>query len=113
MYNLGRIKRQLGKVVEAAELFQGSLALEEKQPRPSQERIGRRVASLALLFLDLKQVPEGLPYAERLLPLADFYQGSEKQTVATLFHLYAQELQKNGQSEVAARFVKKAEELRR
>jgi len=111
MYNLGRIKRKVGKFDEAATLYQESLAIEEKQPQPSQERIGRRVAELALLYLDQKQVAEGIVYAERLLPYAGMYQGNEKRAVAAVLYMYAQELQKEGQSEMAARLGKKAEEM--
>lgn len=109
MYDLARVKRSLRKFDEAEKLFKGALAIEEKLIPPSNEKIGRRLAELAIVYMQQKKFEEGLPYVERLLPLDDLYQTSEKKTVATIFYVYSQEIQNQG--ELTNRLSKKAVEM--
>ncbi len=94
LYDLGRIKRQLGKFDEAESLFKESLAIEDKQANPSHEKIGRRLAELAAVYGQKEQYQAGTPYVERLYSLPHSYEGNEKISVAIVFWAYAQELQK-------------------
>lgn len=109
MYDLARIKRYLKKFDEAEKLFKDALTLEEKQTPPSNEKIGRRLAELTIVYGEQERFQEGLPYVERLLPFADLYQGSEKKTVATIFFVYSQEITKQG--ELTNRLSQKAVEM--
>ena len=49
MYNLARIKRKVGKFDESEKLCKDSLMIEDRLSTSSKERIGRRLAELALL----------------------------------------------------------------
>jgi len=109
MYDLARIKLYLKKSEEAEKLFKDALAIEEKLTPPSNQRIGRRLAELAIIYGGRKRFEEGVPYVERLLPLADLYQGNEKKTVATIFYVYSQEI--TNQGELTNRLSKKAVEM--
>lgn len=111
MYNFARIKRQLRKFDEAKKLYIDSLAIEEKQPQPSNEQIGRRLAELAIVYSQEKRYVEGTPYVERLYTLADLYQGNEKKAVAAIFYVYSQKLSATSPSEVRNRFERKAVEM--
>lgn len=112
MYNYARVKRRLGKYQEAEGLFKQSLEIEEKQTPPSNERIGRRLAELAIVVAELKKFDDGLPYVEKLLPLADQYTGDERKTVATIFGVYAEQLKKsNSKNPVVAKIAKKATDM--
>ncbi|MEN6464038.1 MAG: tetratricopeptide repeat protein [Syntrophaceae bacterium] len=94
MYNLARIKRKLGKYDEAERLLKDSLAIEEKQAEPSNERIGRRLAELAILYGQKEQYLKGLPYVEKLYSFADIYKGNERETIALIFFAYSAEIKK-------------------
>lgn len=111
MYNLARIKRQLEKYDEAEQLLRGSMELEEKQTPASKERIGRRLAEMAMVYGEQQRYLEGLPYVERLIPLADIYQGNEKRTVALIFYVYSQELPKDAPGNESGRLATKAVEM--
>jgi len=109
MYDLARIKRHLKKSDEAEKLFKDALAIEEKLTPPSNQRIGRRLAELAIIYGERKRFEEGVTYVERLLPLADLYQGSEKKTVAAVFYVYSQKI--TNQGELTNQLSKKAVEM--
>lgn len=111
MYDHGRIKRQLGKYDEAEYLFKESLAIEDKQDKPSHEKIGRRLAELAAVYGQKKEFQAGLPYVERLYSLPLSYEGHEKLSVAIAFWVYSQELQKQQPSDLGKKLESKALEL--
>ncbi|MES1982641.1 MAG: tetratricopeptide repeat protein [Pseudomonadota bacterium] len=111
MYNLARIKRQLQKFDEAEKLYIDSLAIEERQPQPSNERIGRRLAELAISYAQEKKYDEGAPYVERLYTSAIPYQGIERKTVAAIFYAYSQELPATAPGEVRNKLERKAVEM--
>lgn len=108
MYNLARIKRKLQKFDEAEKLYKESLAIEEKLPTQSSENIGRRFAELAILYEQCGQIQQGFPYVQRLYPLADIYEGSEKKTVAAIFYVYSLELEKKDINEETRKLATKA-----
>lgn len=111
MYNLARIKRQLQKFDEAEKLYIDSLAIEERQPQPSIEKIGRRLAELAISYAQEAKYGKGAPYVERLYTSAITYQGIEKKTVAAIFYAYSQELPATAPSEVRNKLERKAVEM--
>ncbi len=111
MYNLATVKRQLGKYDEAEKLYKDSLAIEEKQAQPSNERIGRRLAEIAMVYGERGQFQAGLPYVERLFALGDIYQGNEKRSVAVVFYAYSEELQKKQSNELGKKLATKAREM--
>jgi tetratricopeptide (TPR) repeat protein len=108
LYNLARIKRQLRKFDEAEKLYKDSLAIEEKLPQLSNEKIGRRLVELAITYSQEKKYGEGVPYVERLFLLADTYQGNEKKTVAAIFYVYSQELPSISTAEVRNKLERKS-----
>jgi len=111
MYNLARVKRSLQKFDEAEKLYWESLAIEEKQAQPSNEKIGRRLAELSLVYAQQNKFDEGLAFVQRLRPLADTYQGNEKKTMAAIFYVYSQELPQSVSSEIKNELEKKAVEM--
>lgn len=111
LYNLGRIKRKLGKFDEAESLFKDSLEIEEKQTDPSKVKIGRRIAELALLHGEQGEIEVGLPYVERLLSISDLFVGVEQSPIATIFYGYSLELEKMGNIELAEKLSQEASAL--
>ncbi len=65
LYNLGRIKRQLGKFAEAEQLLKQSLSLEEPLSGASSIKVGRRLAELSVTLAAQDKWPEGFPFVER------------------------------------------------
>jgi hypothetical protein len=108
MYNLARIKRKLRKFDEAERLYKDSLALEEQQTPQSQEKIGRRLAELAILYQQRGEMNNGVPYVRRLYPLADIFTASEKKTVAAIFYFYSLELEKLQAIDESQKLAKKS-----
>jgi tetratricopeptide (TPR) repeat protein len=111
MYNLARIKRQLKKYDEAEKLFKESLAIEEKQQVPSDEKIGRRLAELAILYEQWGRIHDGFPYVQRLYPLADAYEGGERKVVAAIFYVYSVKLEGKESQEEIQKFKAKSIEM--
>jgi tetratricopeptide (TPR) repeat protein len=111
LYNLGRIKRQLRKFEEAENLLKMALEIEEKQNPVSADRIGRRLAEISMVYGEQLRFEEGLPYVEKLLPLADSYTGNERQTVAVIFGVYSEELKKSKRADSANKLAKKAADM--
>ncbi len=111
LYNLARIKRRLGKDDQAVDLFRQSLTIEQHQPQPSQKKIGRRLAGLAIVYGKLDRFDDGLPYVQQLIPLADVYPEREKRTLAGIFYFYSQELQDKAPPAVLKQLRKKSLEL--
>lgn len=92
LYNYAMTKKRLAKFEEAGDLYIQALEIEERQEKPSNEKIGRRLAEIAVVYWGQGRFEEGLPYVERLLPLADQYIGNERKTIATLLGNYADAL---------------------
>jgi tetratricopeptide (TPR) repeat protein len=111
LYNLGRIKRKLGKFGEADSLFKQSIEIEETLTDPSSEKVGRRLAELAISYAQQKRISEGVPIVQRLSPIADSYSGAERRTVGAVFYGYAEELKKLGQEDLARQFFDRAKSL--
>lgn len=111
LYNLARIKRRLGKDDQAADLFRQSLEIEQHQPQPSQKKIGRRLAGLAIVYGRLDRFADGLPYVQQLLPLADAYPEREKGTLAGIFYFYSQELQEKAPLAILKQLKRKSLEM--
>lgn len=111
LYNWGLQRTRHGRFAEAEEPLLTSLELEEGLPNPSQERIGRRLAQLAIATGRQGKIDIGLSYMDRLLPLASLYQEQERRVVAALCALYAEELQKRGEVERAEAYEAKVKEL--
>jgi len=107
-YNLARIERRLGKFDEAEKLFLTSLSFEEKLPTPSQEKIGRRLAELAMLKEQQKKHQDGYEYVKRLFEIGDIYNGNERQTVAIIFYVYSTLMIKDGRESEAKELSAKA-----
>ncbi|MBI5612953.1 MAG: hypothetical protein HY942_07805 [Gammaproteobacteria bacterium] len=96
LYNLARIKRLISKYNEAEKLNLESLAIEDKQKTPSNEKVGRRLAELAMLYEQKGQSNLGVPYVKRLFPIADTYSGNERNTVSAILYVYSLKVKEQG-----------------
>ena len=111
LYNLGRIKRLVGKFGEADSLFKQSIEIEETLTGPSSEKVGRRLAELAISYIYQNRISEGVPIVQRLSPIADSYSGQDRRTVGAIFYGYAEELKKINQEDLAHQFFNRAKSL--
>lgn len=111
LYNLARIKRRMGKYVEATDLLKESLSLEEGLFGPKSLTVGRRLAELAANLAGLERWNEGIPLVERLLPIAERYSDGEKLFLAHLFRHYADEAAALGNPSASNAFRAKANVL--
>ena len=111
LYNLGRIKRKLGKFEEAEELYKDSLQIQASISPVDQVKIGRRLAEFAILYAAQRRFDDGLPFVMKLLPIADRSVGSERKSVAAIFSIYANELSKTKFPGPASVLAKKAAEM--
>jgi tetratricopeptide (TPR) repeat protein len=111
LYNLGRIKRRVGKFDEAEQALKESLKVQEAISPPDQARTGRRLAELAAVYGQTSRYKEGWPYVERLMPIGTSYSGQERAMVKLVFQAYAQEYRKLGMQGEAAQLEEKAKAL--
>jgi hypothetical protein len=111
LYNWGLQRTRQKKYAEAEEPLLASLKLEEGLSVRSDERIGRRLAQLAIATGQQGKIDAGLVYMDRLLPLMSLYQGHERRVVAALCALYAEDLRKRGETARAQSYEAKVNEL--
>jgi len=111
LFNWGVQRTRQRKYAEAEEPLLASLKLEEGLAVRSDERIGRRLAQLAIATGQQGKIDAGLAYMDRLLPLMTLYQGHERRVVAALCILYAEDLRKRGDTGRAQSYEAKVKEL--
>ena len=107
-YNLGRIKRLLGKHVEAEALYKQALATEEAALPRSDARIGRRLVELASALSAQGKWQEGAAYLERSLPVLHKLSDTSRAYSAEVLHQYAKQLQGGAQAALGRRFMETA-----
>lgn len=103
-YNLGRIKRLQGKLVEAEALYKQALATEEAATPRSDARIGRRLVELASALSAQGKWQEGTPYVERALPLLPRLSESSRTYAADVLRQYGKQLRGGQQAALGKRF---------
>ena len=111
LYNLGRIKRRIGKLGEAEELMNESLKVQETVSPPDSSRTGRRLAELAAVYGQTSRYKEGWPFVQRLMPISSNYSGQERAFAKLIFQVYAQEYRKLGMQVEAAQLEETAKSL--
>lgn len=111
-YNLGRIKRLLGKHVEAEALYKQALATEEAALPRSDARIGRRLVELASALSAQGKWQEGSAYLERSLPLLHKMSDTSRTYSAEVLRQYAKQLQGGQQAALGKRFMETAAVLK-
>lgn len=111
LYNLGRIKKKVGKYDEAEDLLKQSLKIEESLSGPTSEKIGRRLAELAMTYGAKGKFIEGVPYLEKIEKTIQFFNGPERDTLARIFYIYGDELNKIIETEKAKRFIQISSEI--
>ncbi len=108
-YNLGRIKRMLGKHGEAeALLYKQALATEEAALPRSDARIGQRLVELASALSAQGKWQEGAAYLERSLPVLHKPSDTSRAYAAEVLHQYAKQLQGSPQAALGRRFMETA-----
>ncbi len=111
LYNLGRVKRRVGKFAEAEQALKESLKVQEAISPPDQARIGRRLAELAAVYGQTSRYREGWPFVERLLPISSIYSGPERDFAKLIFKLFADEYRKLGMQNETAQLEEKLKAL--
>jgi len=113
LYNLARIKRQLSKFSEAESLLEQSLEIEEARSEVVNEKIGRRLVELSINLAAMGRWEEGALSLERVVPIADQYSGSEKDTIIMVFIEYGKHFSQSEQEKKANQFISQARNLQR
>ena len=111
-YNLGRVKRLLGKHVEAEALYKQALATEEAALPRSDARIGRRLVELASALSAQGKWQEGSAYLERSLPVLHKMSDTSRAYSAEVLRQYAKQLQGGPQAALGKRFLETAAVLK-
>jgi len=111
LYNLGRIKRQLGKFKESEALFKDSLKIEEKLSTSTDPKIGRRLVELSVSLAGQGKWAEGAQYLARMLPMARHFTGHERAYTAKVLNYYSVHLKKLHQDVLADQFAASSAEL--
>ena len=104
LYNLGCVKRRVGKYAEAEDLLQQSLALDEKILSPDNLDTDRCLIELSVTFAAQEKWSEGSRYLERVFPHAGRFSGHEREFMSEVFKHFSAELRKAGQVERAKIF---------
>lgn len=109
-YNLGRIKRQMGKYKEAESLLRRSLRVAYKLSDKTSLEVGRRLGELSATLASQGRWREGALYLERMLPIVDKLQGTDRQFMADMFDEFATKAKVS--EKLIAQFKDKAAQLR-
>jgi tetratricopeptide (TPR) repeat protein len=111
LYNLARIKRQLGKYSEAGELLDESLALEATLSGADSPGVTRRLMEMSLVLAGQGRWQQGAQVLERALPLAHQLPDDERASLGNIIRHYTDRLEKNGQAAQATRLEAAAMQL--
>jgi tetratricopeptide (TPR) repeat protein len=104
LYNLARIKRQLGKFAEAEIILKESIAIEETVSGAGSLKVARRLVELSVNLAAQDKWIEGAEHLARVIPLAAGFSGQERSFTKTSYLEYGKKLKALGQVESAARF---------
>jgi tetratricopeptide (TPR) repeat protein len=108
LYNLGCVKRRVGKHSEAEDLLKQSLALDEKILSADDLDTDRCRIELSVALAAQDKWAEGSRYLEKLLPHASRFSGHEREFMLEAFTHFSAELRKAGQEEQAKLFEHQA-----
>lgn len=111
LYNLARVKYQIGKVGEAESLFIESLKIQDELPKPDAVKIGRRLTQISMAMGDQKKLQEALPYVDRLTSVADQFSGRERALIKQVISEYAKQCAKVGLDAEASKLKSSADSL--
>lgn len=111
LYNLGRIKRQLGKFEEAEKLLHESLALEASLSEPSSLKIGRRNVELAVSLAGQNKWNEGAKYLDLAISSIPEFSEAERLYVAEILVEFSKKLKDIGQGHMAHQFKRTAKAI--
>ena len=104
LYNLGCVKRRIGKHSEAEDLLKQSLALDEKLLSADDLDTDRCRIELSVALAAQDKWGDGSRYLERVLPHASRFSGHERAFMLEAFKHFAAALRKTGQEDRARLF---------
>lgn len=111
LYNLARVKYQIGKVAEAENLFIESLKIQDSLPKQDAVKVGRRLTQIAMAMGDQEKLHEALPYLDRLAPIAGQFAGQERVLIKQVLSEYAKQCSKVGLEAEASKLRSRADSL--
>ena len=92
LYNYGRVARKAMKLDDAEEALKRSLELQASIDGATSEKVGRRLAELALTKIFQRKSEDGIAYVERLIAMASAYSGAERKAVCGVLFGYIEDL---------------------
>lgn len=92
LYNYGRVARKAMKLDDAEQALTRSLELQASIDGAASEKVGRRLAELALTKIFQRKSEDGIPYVDRLIPIAGTYSGAERKAVCGVLFGYIEDL---------------------
>ena len=104
LYNYGRVARKAMKLDDAETALKRSLELEESISGVSSEKVGRRLAELALTKIIQRKSVDGVSYVERLVPIAGTFAGPERKVVCGVLFGYTEDFRSSNLVEKSAEF---------
>lgn len=111
LYNLARIKRQLGKFSEAEAILKESLPIEESVSGRDSLKVGRRLVELSVNMAAQDKWGEGAEFLARTIPISSGFAGQERAFTKASYLEYAKKLRMLGNADVAFRFETAAASL--
>ena len=117
LYELGRVKRNLGKLAESEQLLHQSLQLDARLSaaygRPWGAPTGYILAELAATYLEEGKLADGIAVLDRLEPIAIQYKdkNTERTFIRQVFTRYARAIAERGDALNARRFTAVADSL--
>ena len=111
LYNLARIKRQVGKFSEAEAILVESLAIEETLSGRASLKVARRLVELSVNLAAQEKWSEGTAFLERTIPISSGFSGQERSFTKTSYVEYAKKLRTLGNNDSASRFQAAAASL--
>lgn len=110
LYNLGRVKRIVGKLDESEELLTRALAIDERLNIADGLFASYTMAELALTYYDNKKYEEGIALLAKIEPTFlkynEKYSDQGREFISNIFKIYAEELSRQGKLKEAEKLEK-------
>lgn len=111
LYESGRVSRLAGLLNEGERLLRRSVELDETRFSDDSEWMLVAIGEVAIVYLQLKRIDEGLGFVKRLVPHAEKYP-HRKQFLWWIFSNYADALRSAGREKEAASLSERATALK-
>ena len=109
LYNLGRMKRIVGRLDESAELLERTVQIDEKIYGPKSPYLFGSLSELARTYYEKNEYTKGIPILAKIEPMLDDVMqksnSQQKEFIEKLFRIYAEALEESRKDDGQSGFL--------